>query len=85
LEGIVAWIQARNSTIAGRTQTMRTDKQGRFCFSDLPKGEYRFMATLWKPTGELDKSGAPKQVAAVRRELRVHAGDDKLRVELRIP
>ena len=85
LEGIEAWIQARNPTIAHSTQSMRTDKDGRFCFSDLPKGEYRFMATLWKPTGELDKNGSPKHVAAVRREIRVHAGDGKLRIELRLP
>lgn len=85
LEGIEAWIQARNSTIAHSTQSMRTDKQGRFCFSGLPEGEYRFMATLWGPTGELDKNGAPKHVAKVRREIRVHAGDEKLRIELLIP
>ncbi len=85
LEGIKAWIQARNPTIAHSTQSMRTDKQGRFCFSDLPKGEYRFMATLWKPTGELEKNGAPKHVAEARKEIRVRAGDDKLRIELRLP
>jgi hypothetical protein len=43
------------------------------------------MATLWKRSGQLDKTGAPKYVAEVRREIRVHAGDDQLRVELRIP
>ena len=87
LEGIQVWIQLRNSSIAPptRTQSMRTDKEGRFYFSDLPKGEYRFMATLWKPTGELDKNGRPKNVAAVRKQLRVQAGDDKLRIELRLP
>lgn len=87
LKGIEAWIQARNAAIADhqRTQSMRTDKQGRFYFSDLPKGEYRFRATLWKPTGELDKRGAPKNVAKAGLEIRVHAGEDKLRIELRIP
>jgi redox-sensitive bicupin YhaK (pirin superfamily) len=85
LEGIQAWILARNSTIAHGPQSMRTDKEGRFCFTDLPKGEYRFIATLWKPTGELDKNGAPKNVAKVRKEIRVHAGDDKLRIELHVP
>lgn len=58
---------------------MRTDSY------DGAKGEYRFMATLWKTTGELDRSGAPKHVAAVRRKFRVHAGDDRIRIELRIP
>jgi RNA polymerase sigma factor (sigma-70 family) len=85
LEGIEAWILARNSTIALGPQSMRTDKEGRFCFSDLPKGEYRFIATLWKPTGESDKNGSPKKIAEVRKEIRVNAGEDKLRIELRVP
>ena len=48
-----------HATMAQGFRSMRTDRDGRFQFFGLPKGEYRLMATLRKPTGMIDANGRP--------------------------
>jgi hypothetical protein len=61
---------------------MDTDKNGRFQFNNLPRGQYRVWAALWTPTGAIDKDGRPVRRIGGRSELRVEAAKNDLGIVL---
>jgi protocatechuate 3,4-dioxygenase beta subunit len=72
-------------TMAQGVGSTRTDRDGRFHFFGLPKGEYQLLATLSKPTGMTDASGRPASKSEARTELRVESGKEDLRIVLQVP
>jgi hypothetical protein len=85
LEGVQVTIMPRNQTLANNHDFMNTEKDGRFHFHGLPKGEYRLLAYLWKKTGALDKDGRPVSKQEAGTELRVQSGQDNIRIILHVP
>jgi protocatechuate 3,4-dioxygenase beta subunit len=84
VEGAQVSILPRNPDLAHTMhRSMNTPKDGRFHFSGLPKGTYRLIANLWKPTGETDAAGRPVNKSTASTQLLVEGGDETLRVVLR--
>jgi RNA polymerase sigma factor (sigma-70 family) len=85
IEGVEVKIFPRNpQLVRDNHRFLRTDSDGGFQFSDLPRGSYRLIATLWKPTGEVNKDGNPAHKAMAQTELLVEAGKKDLRIVLQL-
>ena len=86
MEGADVQIMPRNQALAMTThRTLKTAKDGKFQFPELPAVEFRLLAKLWKATGELDKDGRPAHRLEGSAEAQVEAGSEDLRITLNVP
>jgi protocatechuate 3,4-dioxygenase beta subunit len=86
VEGADVQVMPRNQALAMTTRrTLKTAKDGKFQFHELPAVEFRLLAKLWKPTGELDKDGRPAHRLEGSAEAHVEAGSEDLRITLNMP
>lgn len=56
--------------LVGRKDTVRTDESGKFCFTNLPQGEYTLRATFVGYRSEPQKLNLDKSISKIRLEIK---------------